>query len=698
MNRKEMIYQLIMDPQYVPMKFHDLVQVLQVPKQDRPILSEILQELVEEGKVLKTEKGKYLSSEKEGLIPGKFAGSGRGFGFLRPDDEALDDVFIPSSGVNSAMNRDKVLVRITRRGGAESPEGVVVKVLKRMNDTIVGTIDIHKNIVFVIPDDKKMNTDVFISKKGLGKLKKGMKVVAKVTKWPDQEKGAAGKIVEVLGFGSEKGVDVMSIIRSHGIKDRFEPETLEEADQCALREKDKKGRKDLRKLMLITIDGEDAKDLDDAVSLEKTEKGFRLGVHIADVSHYVKENSSLDQEAFRRGTSVYFADRVVPMLPEKLSNGLCSLNPQEDRLAMTVFMEITKLGEVISYEIYKSVIQSKYRMTYQNVTKILEGDKELCKKYKPIVPMLKQMKQLSEILRAKRDKRGSVNFDFPEAKIILDENGKTTDVVLREISVSNHIIEEFMLVCNETVAEHMFWAEIPCVYRIHEKPDPEKVESFQKMIQLMGYHLKGGKTMHSSVFNRMLKAIQGKPEEKVLSTMMLRSFMKAKYSSENLGHFGLAAKYYCHFTSPIRRYPDLVVHRILKESLEGALPDKRIKFLKSFTKEAAANSSETEIIAMEAEREVEDIKKAEYMRRFIGQEMEGVVSSVTSFGIFVEFPNTVEGLVRFADLKDDYYIFDSERLSVTGERTRKTYKIGDKVTVIVDRSDVATGQIDLSFA
>ena len=434
--------------------------------------------------------------------------------------------------------------------------------------------------------------------------------------------------------------------------------------------------------------------MDDAVSLTKEGDHYILGVHIADVSHFVTEGSAIDKEAIKRGTSVYFADRVIPMLPVRLSNGLCSLNPNEKKLAMSVLMKIDKKGTVVSYDISKSYILSDYRMTYSDVTKILDGDNKLCTKYKKILPMLKEMDSLREILHSKRLSRGSVNFDFPEAKIIFDENGFVADVTKREFTKANSIIEEFMLICNETVAEHMFWAELPSVYRVHETPDSQKIEVFKKMLSALGYSMKNSKELHSAEFNKILAQISGKPEERILSTLMLRSFQKARYSPENLGHFGLASKYYCHFTSPIRRYPDLVVHRILKESLEGALTEKRQSSLSAFTEKASLVSSDAEVKAMEAEREVEDMKKAEYMVNFIGEDFEGTVSSVTNFGFFVELDNTVEGLVRYADISGDYFEYDPETLTCFGRNSGKTFKIGQKVTVAVVSSNPLTGEID----
>ncbi len=693
--KKLMVLNFINDKDYVPMKFNDIAAILSVPQDDIYILSKILDTLVFEGEITKERDGKYRSVAGEGCIMGTFSGTKKGFGFLRPKDKNIPDIFIAPNDTMYAMNNDEVSVKITKEATPDtSAEGRVVRIIKRANNTVVGTVQVNKNIVFVIPDDKKIGSDIFISNKNNKKYRSGQKVVVKITKWPDRFKGAAGDITEVLGYSTDVGVDVMSVIRGHHIKDFFDKKTLQEADSLTVSEKDYSGRKDLTKMLTITIDGEDAKDLDDAVSLEKDGDFYILGVHIADVSHFVKENYAIDKEALKRGTSVYFADRVIPMLPVKLSNGLCSLNPNEKKLTLSVLMKIDKKGAVTEYEISKSTIVSDYRMTYSDVTKILDGDSALCEKYKKILPMLKGMDELREILNSKRLARGSVNFDFPEAKILFDEEGYVSDIVKREFTKANSIIEEFMLICNETVAEHMFWGELPSVYRVHETPDTQKIEHFKKMLSALGYSMKNSKELHSAEFNKILAQISGKPEEKILSTLMLRSFQKARYSPENLGHFGLASKYYCHFTSPIRRYPDLVVHRILKESLDGALSEKRFSTLKAFTEKASQLSSDAEIKAMEAEREVEDIKKAEFMANFIGEDFEGTVSSVTNFGFFVELDNTVEGLVRYADISGDYFEYDPETLTCFGRNSGKTFKIGQKVTVAVVASNPLTGDID----
>jgi len=697
-SKKALVLNFINDKDYVPMKFNDIASILNVPKDDLYILSKVLDTLVSEGELSKERDGKYRSISSEGFIPGVFSDSKKGYGFLRPKSKDIPDIFISMQDTAFAMNNDEVLVKITKEATqSESAEGKVVKIIKRANNTLVGTVHVNKNIVFVIPDDKKIGSDIFISNKNNKKYRSGQKVVVKITKWPDRFKGAAGDICEVLGYADESGVDVMSAIRSHHIKDIFDKESLREADSLVVTEKDYAQRSDLTDILTITIDGEDAKDLDDAISLTKDGEFYNLGVHIADVSHFVKEDSAIDKEALKRGTSVYFADRVIPMLPVRLSNGLCSLNPNEKKLTLSVMMKIDKKGVVLEYKILKSFIISDYRMTYSDVTKILDGDKSLSEKYKKILPMLKEMDVLKDILHSKRLSRGSVNFDFPEAKILFDESGVVVDVIKREFTKANSIIEEFMLICNETVAEHMFWGEIPSVYRVHETPNPEKIENFKKMLSVLGYSMKNSKELHSAEFNKILKQIEGKPEEKILSTLMLRSFKKARYSPENLGHFGLASKYYCHFTSPIRRYPDLAVHRILKESLNGAFTEKRLAKLSAFTEKASNMSSDAEITAMEAEREVEDMKKAEFMANFIGEDFEGTISSVTNFGIFVELDNTIEGLIRYSDIENDYFEYDPETLTARSRNTGNTYKIGQKISVFVVASNPLTGQIDFMF-
>jgi len=702
MTQSEKILAFMREEAYKPLLLDELIVVLDVPKEAVGEFLAIIDELEAEGRIIKTKRNRYGVPERMGLIVGTFQGNEKGFGFVVPDEPTMADVFIPVENVNGAMHKDRVIARFTRAIiEGRRAEGEIIRILNRANQFVVGTFESSIHFGFVVPDDKKISNDIFIPKSEFNHAKTGQKVVVEITRWPEARRNPEGKIIEVLGYKNDPGTDILSVIKQFSLREDFPEEVMEEVKQIpdAVHYKEIERRRDLRNLNIVTIDGEDAKDLDDAVSIEKLANGnYKLGVHIADVSHYVSEKSALDKEAFRRGTSVYLIDRVIPMLPKKLSNGICSLNPNIERLTLSVFMEIDGSGKVVDYEIFESVIKTKARMTYTDVTRILEDeDGELLKQYKDLVQDLKLMKELALILREKRMNRGSIDFDFPEAKIILDEKGKPVEIIKYNYTISNKIIEEFMLVCNETIAEHMFWMNVPFVYRVHEEPDPEKIESFNTLIYNLGYHLKGSTKIHPKALQQLLEKIKGKKEERIISTVMLRSLMKAKYSHENLGHFGLAAKYYCHFTSPIRRYPDLVIHRIIKESINGGINETREAFLKRFVQEAAKQSSEMEINAQEAEREIENLKKAEYMSDKIGEIFEGVISGVTSFGMFVELENTIEGLVRISSMEDDYYIYDDKHYSLIGENKKKIYKIGDEVKVRVMRADTATRQIDFAL-
>jgi len=699
MTQSEKILAFMREDAYKPLLLEELIMVLAVPKEDTGKFLAIIEELEADGRIIKTKKNRYGVPERMGLIVGRYQGNEKGFGFIIPDDTTMADVFVPVEGVNGAMHGDRVIARFMRAIiEGKRAEGEIIRILNRANHTVVGTFESSINFGFVVPDDKKISNDIFIPKNEFNHAKTGEKVVVEITRWPEPRRNPEGRIIEVLGHKDDPGTDIVSVIKQFKLNEDFPEDVIKQAEQIpqVVPEEEIKRRRDLRHLNIVTIDGEDAKDLDDAVSVEKLDNGnYMLGVHIADVSHYVTENSPLDKEAFKRATSVYLVDRVIPMLPRQLSNGICSLNPQVDRLTLSVFMEIDPHGKVVEYEIFESVIKTKERMTYKDVTAILEdNDPELLERYKDLIPDFKLMKELALILRQKRTERGSIDFDFPEAKIILDENGKPIDVKKYEITISNKIIEEFMLTCNETIAEHIYWTNAPFIYRVHEEPDPEKIENFNTLIYNLGYHLKGSAKIHPKALQQLLDKIKGKKEERIISTVMLRSLMKAKYSHENLGHFGLAAKYYCHFTSPIRRYPDLVIHRIIKELSKGVLSEKREEYLNQFVQAAAKQSSEMEIVAQEAERETEDLKKAEYMQDRIGEIYSGVISSVTSFGMFVELDNTIEGLVRISSMEDDYYIYDDKHYSLIGENKKKIYKIGDEVTVKVIKTDIAARQID----
>ena len=694
MTRKEILLNFINDKLYVPMKLKEIAVMLSVPKQETDELRSILDELVFEGKIILTQKNKYLPASANEFVTGIFSSKDKGFGFVLSENG--DDVFISAENTMSALNGDKVTALIIAGKSADKKrEGKIIRIIKRANEYVVGTYRDGRNFGFVIPDDKKITKDIYIPKsKNIGS-QNGQKVVAKINIWPENNKNPEGEITEILGNRGDIGLDVLCILKRYGINNEFSENVISELknianDVCI---DDVKQRTDFRDITVITIDGADSKDLDDAISVCKNNDIYTLGVHIADVSHYVKENSYIDKEAFSRGTSVYFTDRVVPMLPKELSNGICSLNPDCVRLTLSVIMNIDSNGNLIDHHITEGVIKSKRRMTYDDVTGIIDDDFDLCQKYADIKNDIMLMHELAEILRLKRKSMGSIDFNFPETKITVDEKGKPIDVYKYTPTVSNGIIEEFMLMANKTVAEEYFWLELPFVYRIHEKPSADKLNSFNEFLKPMNLHIRGEQP-HSMEYAKMLDKIKGTDKEMLISKVMLRSLMKAKYSHSNDGHFGLGFKYYCHFTSPIRRYPDLLIHRIIKEYIKFGIDDKRFEQLKGIVMSAAEKSSETEINAMEAERAVEDMKKAEYMKNHIGDVYDAIISSVTNFGFFAELDNGIEGLVRVADLVDDYYIFDDKNYTLTGERTKKTYSIGDKIDIVVTNVNVASAQID----
>jgi len=684
---------------YKPLTAEELAARLDIGGDNLPRFLETLKEMESEGDLVQTRKKRYGIPEKMDLIVGRLQCHQKGFGFVIPRDELYEDVYIPADSINEAMHNDSVIAKIVRRKSeGNRTEGEIIRILERANKKVVGTFERSRNFGFVIPDDSRILYDIYVFQDETMGAREGDKVVAEITHWPEKRRNPEGRIIEVLGYKDDIGIDVLSIIRSHDIPEEFPPEVLEEAEKIPekIDEAEINRRVDLRDRKIVTIDGADAKDLDDAVSVEKLSNGnFRLGVHIADVSHYVKENSALDKEAFKRGTSVYFLDRVIPMLPKRLSNGICSLNPKVDRLALTVFMEIDKAGKVVDYQIVESVISTAERMTYKDVSDILEkNDEELIARYGSLVDDFRRMEELYTILNSKRMVRGSIDFEFPETKVMLDKEGNPEDIVKVERRTADRIIEEFMLVCNETVAEHMFWLGAPFVYRIHEEPDDEKIEVFNEFVYNLGYSIKGIKKVHPKALQRLIQKVKGKKEEKIINTLLLRSLKRARYHQENLGHYGLAAEYYCHFTSPIRRYPDLVIHRIIKETLKGGLENSRIEYLKEFVEKAALQSSERERAADEAEREVEDLKKVEFMARRIGEEYEGIVSGVTAFGIFVELENGIEGMVRVSFMTDDFYHFDEKRYMLIGERTKKSFRIGDVVRVQVVKADLVDKKLD----
>ncbi len=677
----------------------DLFGQFDIDKAAAATFLEDLEELEQSGQLIRTKKGKYALPELMNLVLGTVSGTQKGFAFVVPNDKKRDDIFIAASDLNGSMHGDLVYCKLTGRADGASPEGEIVKIIKRANDYVVGTFDSNQKFGFVVPDNPKLSTDIYIHREDFGEAQNGQKVVVKITKWPAGRRNPEGVVSEVLGFIEEAGVDVLSVIRKYKLPESFPQKVLREANAIdqQVPASALAGRRDLRAELIITIDGADAKDLDDAVQVKKLDNGnYYLGVHIADVSHYVAENSKLDVEALKRATSVYLIDRVIPMLPEALSNGICSLNPAVDRLTMSCEMEIDGTGKVVKYDIYESVINSKRRLTYRDVSDIVEGvEGAKIDEYADLVEMFKQMAELCKILREKRVARGAIDFDFAEPYIELDETGKPIRIANRERRIANRIIEEFMLAANETVAEHVFWLEQPFVYRIHEDPDAERIAEFNKFLHNLGYRLKGNQDeLHPKEVQRLLAEVKGKKEEQIINKLMLRSLKQAKYSPICSGHFGLAAQYYSHFTSPIRRYPDLQIHRILKELLHGEITEQRAAQLKDIVEVASQQSSERERVAEQAERETDDMKKAEYMLDFIGETFEGIISSVTGFGIFTELDNTVEGLTRISMLEDDYYKFDAERLRLLGERTKNVYTVGDVVKVRVDRVDVAMREID----
>ena len=699
--RKLKIQQYLESKEYIPMKRKDICTMLSVPKEDRQYFEQIVNELLEEGKAVETKKGKLMSPKALNMEQGTFLAHSKGFGFV--EREQGEDIFIPANQINGAMHKDKVLYRINRKEEyGKRAEGEIVKILKRGNIKIVGTFEQCKGFGFVLPDNKRVTKDIFISKENSMGAVTGHKVVAEITVYGDETKNPEGEIIEILGHINDPGVDILSIIREYDLPVDFPEDVYKQIENLEMEvlQKDREGREDFTGYKTVTIDGEDAKDLDDAISLDILENGnFLLGVHIADVSHYVRENTPLDKEAYKRGTSVYLVDRVIPMLPHKLSNGICSLNPHEDRLALSCIMEINHKAEVVNHRVVKSVIHSDKRMTYTAVREVLEEKTPaLLEEYADFVDMLENMNRLRILLAEKRKKRGSVNFDLPESKIILDENGKPIDIKPYERSIATNMIEEFMLICNETIAEDFFWQEVPFLFRSHEIPDEQKLQKMEDFIRNFGYHLKGSKDdIHPKAIQQMLLKAEGKDEERIITRVVLRSMKQARYTAENGGHFGLAAKYYCHFTSPIRRYPDLQIHRIIKWILDGQMTEKKQKSLNKVMPDVAKQCSMRERTAEDAERATDDLKKAEYMADKIGMEYEGIISSLTSWGIYVELPNTVEGMVPLQSLEDDFYIYDEENMIIYGEHSNKKYMLGQKVNIIVTKVDIELKNIDFVF-
>lgn len=700
------ILELMKAEEYKPMTVSEIEDAFGLSEADD--FRELVKTLVKmeaQGYIVRSRSNRYGLPERMNLLRGKFIGNAKGFGFVAPEEEGMDDIYIAPHEINGALNGDTVLVRVLKESSGDRREGTVTKIVERHKTSFVGTYQANRGFGFVITDDKRMTMDIFVAKEDSLGAVDGHKVVVEITNWPDETKSATGIITKILGHKNDPGVDILSILYKYDIPPEFPEEVVaaasevpDEIDPAHL-----EGRRDLRNETIVTIDGADAKDLDDAVTVTKLPNGnYKLGVHIADVSFYVTEDSILDKEAYERGTSVYLTDRVIPMIPHRLSNGICSLNPQVDRLTLSCEMEIDGAGHVVNHEIFQSVINTTERMTYTDVYNILEHPEEhpeLMERYEALVPMFKEMAELAQILRNKRMARGSIDFDFKESKVLVNEEGWPTDIVLRERTVAERLIEEFMLAANECVAEHFHWMNVPFIYRIHEDPKPEKLQRFFEFVTNFGIVIKGtGNSVHPKALQEVIQSIEGLPEEPVISTMLLRSLQQAKYYPESLGHFGLSTDYYTHFTSPIRRYPDLIVHRLIRTYLiEGDTSPATIARWGGMMDEIGDHTSNRERRAVEAERDTDALKKAQYMSDKIGEEFEGIVSSITNFGMFIELPNTVEGLVHISNMTDDYYRFDERTMIMIGERTGRQFRIGDEVRVRVTNVILEESSIDFEI-
>lgn len=697
--RKKIIYDFICDDFYVPMKLKELAILLQVPKDQRKELKKVMDALVADGKVSVTQKGKYVKGTAKQLV-GTYQAHARGFGFVTVEGQA-DDIFISEDDANGAFHMDQVEVVITKAPEGKRREGKIVRILSHGTVKLVGYFQKNKNFGFVIPDNDRFVKDIFVPLERSKGAVTGHKVVVELTSYGKDGKKPEGKVVEIIGHVNDPGTDIMSIVKGYDLPVEFPEKVLNQAERVAkdVTSADMAGRMDIRSWKMVTIDGEDAKDLDDAISITKAGENYQLGVHIADVTNYVQERSALDREAYERGTSVYLVDRVIPMLPHALSNGICSLNAGEDRLALSCIMTVNPKGEVIDHKIAETVVHIDQRMSYTSVKKILEDrDPEEIEAYKEFVPMFEQMAELAKILREKRHRRGSIDFDFPESKIILTEDGTPTEIKPYDRNTATKIIEDFMLLANETVAEDYFWQEIPFVYRTHDVPDEEKIQKLCTFINNFGHSLHvANKEVRPKEIQKLLARVDGTPEGDFISRLALRSMKQAKYTPENTGHFGLAAQYYCHFTSPIRRYPDLQIHRIIKETLRGRMNENRIEHYESILPEVTKHASQMERRAEEAERETVRLKKAEYMEQHIGEVFAGVISSITKWGMYVELENTVEGLIHVTNMHDDHYDYYEERFEMIGEHTRRSYKLGQKVYVRVLDTDCLQRTIDFEL-
>ena len=699
--RKKIIYDFICDDIYVPMKLKELAILLQVPKEKKHELKAVMDALVEEGKVCLSKKGKYCKGEAKRLT-GVYHAHPRGFGFVTVEGEP-DDIFIGEDDTLGALQGDTVEVTIVKSPEGKRKEGKILRIVSRGTVKLVGLFQIqkNKNYGFVIPDNQRFVKDIFVPIECSKGAVNGHKVVVELTSYGGDGKKPEGKVVEIIGHINDPGTDILSIVKNYDLPLEFPEKVLNQAARIAdeISEADMAGRKDLRNWQMVTIDGEDAKDLDDAISLTRDGEAYLLGVHIADVTNYVQERSALDREALNRGTSVYLVDRVIPMLPHKLSNGICSLNAGVDRLALSCIMKVDKKGNVIDHEIAETVIRVDERMTYTSVKKILtDKDPEETEKYHELVPMFELMEELADILRRKRHQRGSINFDFPETKMVLDKAGRPLEIRPYDRNVATKIIEDFMLLANETVAEDYYWQELPFVYRTHEAPDEEKIRKLATFINNFGYSMHiGVNEIRPKEVQKLLTKVEGTPEESLISRLALRSMKQAKYTPENTGHFGLAAPYYTHFTSPIRRYPDLQIHRIIKDNIRGRMNVGKIEHYQSILPEVTKHSSETERRAEEAERETIKLKKVEYMSERIGEVFEGVISGITKWGMYVELPDTIEGLVHVTNMYDDHYDYYEERYEMVGEHTGNVYKLGQTVFVRVIGTDRLSRTIDFEI-
>ncbi|NLW45473.1 MAG: ribonuclease R [Syntrophomonadaceae bacterium] len=698
---RESILNYMKQDSYRPLTYQELLSALEV--EDESEFAALLGRMEKDGDIVVTRKHKYGVPEMMNLVRGSLQVNAKGFAFLLPDDPSQPEVFIYERDLNGAMHRDRVMVRINRRQyhAGQKPEGEVIRAIKRANHEVVGTYRKRKNISQVIPDDPRLLYPINARRSTKIKVADGQKVVVRITSWPERDKLAEGKIIEVLGSKGDPRVDIRCVVKKYGLAEDFPKKVEKEAMAIpsSVQDHEIAGRRDLRDLKTVTIDGDDAKDLDDAVSITRLDDGYRLGVHIADVSHYVREGTAIDKEAYRRGTSVYLVDRVLPMLPVQLSNGICSLNAGEDRLAMSVIMDIDSEGNIIDYEICKAVIRVDERMTYNHVNRILkEQEPELMERYREYVDMFTTMHELAAILRRRRFERGALDFEFPETKVVVDEQGFPVAIEKRVQDVAESIIEEFMICANEVVARHCHEMQLPVLYRVHEKPDGEDLQNLLRILSLFNHRI-NDKEITPQVLQQVLNDVKGKPEQRIVSTMILRSLKHARYSPVPLGHYGLASPYYLHFTAPIRRYPDLLVHRVLTHLLEkGSLSKKKKAEWESLMPLAGEQCTLCEMQAEEAERESVDIKAAQYMKQFLGEVFQAVISSITAFGFFVELENTVEGLVHISTLVDDYYVFDEQQMILMGKHTRKVYRIGDEVEVVLVKVNVDEAKIDFELA